>query len=261
MLNDLTLKYIEKRNTPTAAFVPILLPIKIKESVDYTTKQLFNLKLLQERQCLPSFSKRKQKREEIDKVKSEIRILIVRLENYLKEINALECTLVLKRRMKDHFAQIVHSLLVEYREMQQKYLRKIKNLQIFDDLEDTRPFQPSHNQPQKLICQKKQNDIESIRSSLYFITSVLLEMKTIIASHSNMIDRIDYLVDETNNNLRMANKEIEKVPSKYGGLKDRFILVLLLVTICLLFLLVLKIYRKRLNLERFVVINGRQMIQ
>ncbi|ELQ74536.1 SNARE protein TLG2/Syntaxin 16 [Trachipleistophora hominis] len=260
MLKDLTSKYLEKRNTPTAAFIPILLPIKIRESLDYTTKQLFNLKLLQERQCLPSFSKRKQKREEINKLKNEIRVLIVRLENYLKEINGLECTLVLKKRMKDYFAQNVHSLLVEYREMQQKYLRKVKNLQIFDDLEDTRPFQPNNNQSQQLICQKKQNDIESIRSSLYFITSVLLEMKAIIASHSNMIDRIDYLVDEANSNLRMANKEIEKIPSKYGGLKDRFIVVLLFITVCLLLLLVLKIYRKRLNLEKFVVINGRKMV-
>lgn len=255
MLKDLTLKYIEKRNMPTAAYSPIMLPIKLKESLDYTTKQLFKLKLLQERQCLPSFSKRKLKREEINQIKNDIRILILRLEEYIKDINTLECIPLLKKRMKDYYAKLVHAVLIEYREMQQKYLKKIKNLQIFDDLEDTRPFQSHQNTPQKLICQKKQSDIESIRNSLYFITSVLLEMKTIVASHSNMIDRIDYLVDEANNNLRLANKEIEKVPSKYGGLKDKIILILLLVMACLLLLFILKIYRRRLNLEKLVIIK------
>lgn len=258
MLRNLTPQYREKRGTPTAAFNPIMLPFKIRESLDYTAKQLFNLKLLQERQCLPSFSKRKQKREEINKIKSEIRILIVRLEGYLKEINTLECTTTVRKRMKDHFATSVHSLLIEYREMQQKYLKKIKNLQIFDDLEDTRPVQPSNNLQQKLFCEKKQTDIESIRSSLYFITSVLLEMKTIIASHSNMIDRIDHLFDETNYNLRKANEEIEKVPSRYGGLKDRLIIVLVCVLICLMIIFTFRIYRKRLNIEKFVVIDGKK---
>merc|ERR1711915_110413 len=177
MLIDHTSRFLALRKTATAEFTPNLLPSKIRESIDYTKKQLHKLQYLQDRQCLPSFSKRKQKKEEINRLKNEIRLLLAKLDNFLREISALDYTPFLKRRMKDHFATQVHTILLQYREMEQNYLKKIKNLQFFDDLEDTRPAQQQQQEGlQMMLSQKKQSDIELVRDSLYFITSMLLEM-------------------------------------------------------------------------------------
>ncbi|KRH93166.1 SNARE protein TLG2/Syntaxin 16 [Pseudoloma neurophilia] len=254
MLVDHSEKFKKLRGTPTKSFNHDLFIIKFRDSIEFTKKQLFQLKMLQERQCLPSFSKRRQKKEEINRAKNEMRLLLAKLETFLKEINKLNYPEVLKRKMRDHFACIVHGILLEYREIQQKYLKKIKNLQIFDDLEDTRPFQ--ENGAQNVISQKKQNDIESVRDSLYFITSMLLEMKTIIASQTEIIDRIDLLMDETNDNLEMTNDEIEKIPKKHGGLKDSFILILIFIMSLLLCLLMLRFYKKRLFSSTILVKQG-----
>lgn len=243
MLVDRTLKFKSIRKLPTRSFQPELLLLKIRELVSFTRKQLYNLKLLQERQCLPSFSRRKEKKEEINKLKNEIRLLIARLDIHLKEISNLDYDQNLKKRIKDYFAVIIHQILLEYREIQQKYLKRIKDLQIFDDLEDTRPFQ-SFDQ-QNIFSQKKQDDILNVRNSLYFITSMLLEMKTIIASHTEMIDKIDLLMDETNFNIDKANREIEKIPKQFGGMKDKIIIFLVFLMVLMFSILVFKSYRKR----------------
>lgn len=85
-------------------------------------------------------------------------------------------------------------------------------------------------------------------------------MRTLIVSHTNLIDRIDYLVNETNHNLIMVNKEIGKVPSKYGGLKDKVIIVLLLLLLSLLIIVSLKVYRKRVKFERIYALNDRKEV-
>lgn len=258
MLIDHTLQFRTLKNEPAKNFEPLILPLKIRESIKFTNKQLFELKLLQERQCLPSFSKRTQKKQEINKLKCEIRMLLARLDKYMREISMLNVSLSVRKRMKDHFANSVHLLLLEYREMQQKYLRKIKDLQIFDDLEDPRPLQSKDNVPQRFLSQKKQNDIENVRNSMYFITSMLLEMKTIVASHSEMIDRIDFLIDETNNNLNLANIEIERIPRKYGGLKDKLIIFLIIIMIFLISILMLRFYKSRLFAKKYVIVTNHE---
>lgn len=258
MLIDHTAKLISLRRTETQTFNHDPFPGKIRESIEFTKKQLFKLKLLQERQCLPSFSKRKQKKEEINRSKNELRMLLAKLEGNLKEIVQFKYTEYVKRKLRDHFACSVHAILLEFREIQQKYLKKIKDLQIFEDLEDIRPIQ---DDGRKILSLKKQNDIESVRDSLYFITSMLLEMKTIIASHTEMIDRIDFLLDETNDNLEQANKEIEKIPENYGGFKDKIILLLILVMALMLTILMLKFYKKRLFSVNNLNIPAMGMVQ
>lgn len=257
MLVDHTAKFKILRRAPTKLFNHDLFPLKIRELVEYTRKQLYHLKMLQERQCLPSFSKRRQKKEEINRAKNELRILLAKLESNLKEISRLNYNSQVKKKMKDHFASSVHNILLEFRELQQKYLKKIKDLQIFDDLEDTRPFHYKENNfSQKVLSEKKQNDIENVRDSLYFITSMLLEMKTIIASHTEMIDRIDFLMDETQNNLNLANIEIEKIPKKYGGFKDKIIIFLIIIMTFLLTVLMFKFYKKRIFADKVLVIDS-----
>lgn len=260
MLIDHTARFKKLRGGITQNFTPDLFPVKMRNGIEMAKKQLFQLKMLQDRQCLPSFTKRKQKKEEINRSKSELRILLSKLDESLKNIAGLNYSSQVKMRMKDHFATSVHTILIEFKDIQHKYLKKIKDLQIFDDLEDTRPFHYTDEVPHRLLSQKKQHDIENVRDSLYFITSMLLEMKTIIASHTEMIDRIDFLMDEAQNNIHLANEEIEKIPEKYGGFKDKFIIFLIIVMICLLTLLMLKFHKRRIFASKLIVLDSSKEI-
>ncbi|KAG0440284.1 t-SNARE affecting a late Golgi compartment protein 2 [Dictyocoela muelleri] len=207
-----------------------LTPNRIRRQLKELTEEINMLKTLQVRQTLPSFSHRREKKNEIMEIKTEIDLKLVKVENEIKSI-AIPA-------IKNYFIKKLQAILLEYRKNQQEYLKNIKNVQIFDELENIEGNEI-------MICTSKQKRIDDVRKSIFFITTVLMEIKSLVLQQNESIDRIDFNLEISNNNLNLASKEMRKIGKSRGLYKNRIIVFLISVLVILLCISSGKIIRRR----------------
>lgn len=205
-------------------------PNKIRRQLKEINEKMEVLKRLQKRQALPSFSYRREKKNEIMEIKTEIDITLVNTEKTIKSIQIMP--------VKSYFVRKLQMLLLDYRKNQQEYLRSIKNAQIFDDLENIEGNEIT-------ICTSKQKRIDDVRKSIFFITTVLMEIKSLVIQQGDSIDRIDFNIEISNSTLGLSAREMRKIVKNRGTYKNRIIIVLISILIILLCISSGKILRRR----------------
>lgn len=204
---------------------------KIKRNFINLDKSIDDLKKLQNKDNLPSFSLKNEVKSEIKKMKYEIEMKLVSLESEIKNIRILQA--------RNFFVKKFQNLLLKYKSNQQEYLKNMKNLPVFNETVI------NSNITEIEAFRSKQVDIEDVRKSIFFITTVLLEMKNLLIQQRDSIDRIDYNMEISNNNLNKASHEILRIKKNNGKYKNKIITFLISFIIVLLFISLAKVINKK----------------
>ncbi|EJW03819.1 hypothetical protein EDEG_01911 [Edhazardia aedis USNM 41457] len=204
-------------------------------------KHLHDLKLALEKHCIPSFSKRKKIKDEIDTKRCTLNFKIVQLENKISEIREKKCySKKMLTILVDYYACKLNKTLVEYKNVEEKYLKKITTLKVFDECDYD--YNDNDNDQQlvnEMILMKRSADAEHVRKVIFFITTMIMEMKMVVSAQNQKIDRIEVQFDTINENLKNTNVILAQMPRKHNRIKNRIIsflsfLVLILITLSIL---------------------------
>lgn len=242
---------------------------KLNELFENSYKNLKEINNLQNIQSLPSFSGRKENNTKLNRNRIE-------LENYLKEIKQIMQNSLLKNRklkckkslcckyfsgncqqvlftnifeqnVNQHFNKKYQALLLSYREIENKFLRKIKDIAIFDEIE----MSIENKKDLKVKEEKQENEkVKFIRNSIFRINSMLHDLKMHLMAQDSDLDRIDLQLDSVNNNIQLTNEEVIKFKKRYKDGKDRLIICLLFICFALFLALIFKYERH--NIMKFI---------
>ncbi|KAG5859742.1 hypothetical protein KMI_05g09260 [Encephalitozoon hellem] len=234
MLVNRTLEYKKLTKRKDIKFSP-LSTSSLRESLDEVRQSISKLSIIQEKHCMPSFSPRKKKKDEIDEVKRHIADRIHCAERSIEEITKISSSKVLMGCMHDYFVGQLKAIIHDYRSLQQKFLKDI-------DLCEEIDHEDENNDGGSMLLLE---NVKDLRKSIYDLTSVLLDMKMAVGQQSLQIDRLDFYLDSINFYLEGANNELGKIPSSHRRIKNKAIYFMLLLSIVLILMSMLKMVRGR----------------
>lgn len=234
MLVNRTLEYKRLTKRKDIKFSP-LSASSLRGSLDDVKQSISKLGIIQEKHCMPSFSPKKKKKDEIDEVKRHITDQIHRAEKGIEEIVKGSNSKVLTDCMHGYFAGQLKAIIHDYRGLQQKFL---KNIDIYDEID----HEDEENDGGSMLLLE---NVKDLRKSIYDLTSVLLDMKMAVGQQSLQIDRLDFYLDSINFYLEGANDELGKIPASHRRMKNKAIYFMLLLSIVLVLMSMLKMARSR----------------
>ncbi|KAM0677559.1 hypothetical protein BDAP_001886 [Binucleata daphniae] len=219
---------------------------QIRDKLSKAEKQYQTLKVKLERYCLPCFGDRKRKLSEIQASKCELNLTLLQIENQISEIDQQINNAKVAKQIKEHMYTKLKRLLITYRNAEETFLKKIENVKLFDNL-DKEPVEVKNCEMNELLQLKKSSDVEQIKQSIFFLTTMLMDIKLIISSHTSKIDRIEAYFDETQQNINQTNIELEKIPKRHNRIKNKIIYFLCLSVIVLICLSIIKAVKHKQN--------------
>ncbi|EPR77773.1 SNARE domain containing protein [Spraguea lophii 42_110] len=232
MITNRTDIFLKLRPPSPQPFSNIIYNEEIKSLISITSKNINHLQFLQEKQCLPAFTHQKIALEDINILKTTINTQIPQIENKIRNIDRLPIyNITLKKNMKEYFLNIIQSTLLKYKTKQQSYLKKLEMMEY----------------PEEQYLEYEIKNIKDIHKSIFFITELLLEMKTLINNQSKQIDRIDYHIDQINRRIRGTNTEFENIPKQHKIIKNRIIYGMSAIIFLIMIYSMLKIYKNEKN--------------
>eukprot|EP00866_Antonospora_locustae_P002602 jgi/Antlo1/2602/986 len=226
---------LRRRREDGYAFRPISID-DVKMNITKTKSNINDLHVMQERQCLPSFVSRKQRMEDITIKKAEIDAGIEEIERAIRRVGSYSITDTMKKNISDYLSLELQKIVHSYRSMQQDFLKKVSCMEIFDRLDE---------RDEKVLLNESMVQANDIRQSIFGLTTILMELKIAIGSQTWKLDRIEFFMAQTNENIKCTNRELALTPSKGVFLKNRIIFVLVLFVVILFCASMVKMTRRQ----------------
>lgn len=221
---------LRQRKRPDVEFATVQ---PIRNAIVQLTIEISALQKRLNKSLLPSFDTRERRMRGIEDQRCTINDTIRGIEIEIKRIALPERRMVIS--MQAYFFAMLKRIVMLYRSIQQESLRKD---------EAYSEYAPSETVYEEgCLLQMAAGKTAQIRQSIFNLTNTLLELKIALKSQSTMIDRIDFYFDKSNFYLEEANKEIEKIPANFAGIKDTIIYILIYAICLLLALSLAKIAR------------------
>ncbi|KAM0681224.1 hypothetical protein GINT2_000422 [Glugoides intestinalis] len=178
---------------------------------------------------LPGFSSKEKKYREITDLRSRIDELSKEIEHETRDFNC-EDKIIADAVQKYLFARLT-ACLSRLRAFQQRALCQTEEIIRKPDFE----FE---------MMQETIQRNNTIKASIFNLTNTLIQLKVALKSQTGIIDTIDSCFESSNMFLAQANKEIEKLPSRYCGFKDYIIYFELYIICILLSFIIIRLYSK-----------------
>lgn len=226
---------LRRRGEPECAFKPISID-DAKMQITRTKSNINDLRIMQERQCLPSFVSRKQRMEEIAGKKAEIDAGIEEIERAIHRVSSYSITDAMKKNITDHLSLELQKIVHSYRSMQQDFLKKVSCMEIFDRLDE---------RDEEVLLSESMVQANDIRQSIFGLTTILMELKIAIGSQTWKLDRIEFFMAQANENIKCANRELALTPSRGVFFKNRIIFILVLFVVILFCASMVKVARRQ----------------
>lgn len=152
---------------------------------------------------------------------------ILLLENYIKDIEG-----ALGDPIRLYFNTILKSLVIEYRQSEEVHLNTLKKFKSDDG--------------QLLLTI---NDAERVKQSIFFLTTMLMEIKHVVCSQREKIDRIEEYFDIAKVEIEKTNEELKEVPKKHNRIKNQIVYLLSMVLILMLMMAIIKAEKMRVSIK------------
>lgn len=236
MIIDITPKYLNYLKTKPSSFISSTICSSLRNKLIQVQSHLSNFKNTVEKQSLPTFTKKRND----NVIKCNLNLQLVQLENQISEIKNMNFCENMKKNMYTYFGDFLKIILIEYRNIEEKNLKKYSyndNYYVDNSLQN--------NEMNDFLQIKKVNDAEQIRKSIFFLTTMLMEIKMVVNAQREKIDRVEMVLEKVEKDLECANEELECVANKQGKGKNRFIFGLSLCVIFLIVLSMIKAARKK----------------
>ena len=238
----------------------------IEEKISKSYQNIEKMRILQNKQSLPSFVGRKEKTSSLNSLRIELELLLKEIKHLINIIdhktrmkmcktstnknikNISECCVLfngscnkvyleaeVEKNISKYLMRKYQKLIIKYREIEQKYLMKVRDIAIFDEIEQSMTLNQSNDSAKlsKLDLQLEESPekikMQSIQSKIFELTSMLHEVKLNLLSQDDELDRIDVSLRKVNKNLTKANKEVYKYRKRNKDFKDRVIMFMIFV--------------------------------
>lgn len=198
-----------------------------------TSIQIKDLHLLQEKQCLPSFVSKSDRMKEITTLKTKITDNLTTLEKLIHSFEVFPISKEMKSNLKEYFTFELQSLVYKFRETQQSFLSKMSNHEIFQSFDEETPLQV------------QDTSMQETKSTIFQLTTMLMELKMAVTAQTFKIDRIEFYLNNVNQNIKDTNREIIELPRRSVYFKNRIIYVLLAVVTVLMILTLIKVSKNK----------------
>ncbi|KAI5167002.1 hypothetical protein NEIRO03_2021 [Nematocida sp. AWRm78] len=221
----------EKRRIKEKTEVEVLFG-KISENLSKLEELVISVEKECSMYCIPSFESKGKTIAKIEQMKYEISIVLTKSkgildyfsQNFKKSINY---TLV--ESISVHFHYKIDRL-INRMNASMANIEKIK--------------EPSSTE------QKSINGAESVYKSVYHITELIRELKTVVISQSDKIERLDIAMDYVSNSANKSVNEIANISVFGSHIKNRIISVLFSCIFVLVVLSTLKAYSHSMKYTR-----------
>lgn len=223
---------------------PTFRPISIEDvkmHIARTKSNINDLRVMQERQCLPSFVSRKRRMEDIASKKMEIDTGIEEIERGIYRVNSYSLSSAMKKNITDYLSLELQKIVHSYRSMQQDFLKKVSCMEIFDRLDE---------RDEEVLLSESMVQANDIRQSIFGLTTILMELKIAIGSQTWKLDRIEFFMAQANENIKCANRELALPPSRGVFLKNRIIFILVFLVVILFCASMVKVARRHQSATR-----------
>lgn len=249
MIQDKTAYFISLRKSPHQPS-KLLSIDAIKSKLVSLNNSLALLENKLELSSLPDFGSRIRKMKEITDIRSAIEQTAKSIEQETKEFHCQDNKI--QEAVQSYLLSMLSTSLSRFRASQQKSLTP-EDEKYENNIGGNTDFEWE-------MAQETQQRNQSIKTSIFNITNTLVQLKLALKNQTGQIDSIDRCFEKTNVFLEQANKEIEKIPGRYCGFKDKIIYGLLYVICILLSMIIIKIYRKQdlkvENIEKYKLNPG-----
>lgn len=200
----------------------------IRDELSKLGLAISTLQKMMNKQMLPSFTSRDRRTHEICAQKKAIGKEISAIESKIKGFNLADQRIT--TAVQSYFFMMLKRIIIFYRGIQQECMRKSP---VYNDYE-----LGIAATAEECMLQQTIDRATHIRQTIFSLTNMLLELKIVLKNQTHTIDKIDFFFDQSNFYLDETNREIMKIPSRFGEFKDG-IIYFLLYLICLLLILVL----------------------
>lgn len=212
----------------------------IRISISDIEKIIRILRIKQEKYKLPSFENKNKKKIEIFKYSEIIKDKLNDLNKEIEDIDTND--LNLKKNIINYFNIKSKIVMLDFKQVQQEFLDYSCNI-LDESIKNDYNFYNDNN----LEKAQEINNINEIKKNIYDISNLILKMRIVIEQGSFFIDRLDVNYNNTINNTENLNKELELMVNRYKSIKDKIMILLIVVVSILTFLSVIKYEHKHLT--------------
>lgn len=233
MIIDKTAYFIQMRNLDTSVESRILQFDDLRRNIKHLENDTLNFKLDLERNSLPNFHLKEKKLCGIKILKESIETRIKDITIEAKNIRLQDKSLT--KFIQNYFINDLRKLIIIYKDYESK---DIINNQAIPEVSNSIFV----DNTEAFLKQEKMKKNSNIKSSILTLGNSINQLKLIVKSQSSLIDTIDSYFEKSNLYLEEANKEVEKIPRLYTGLKNYTIYFLLYLICVLLCIILVKSY-------------------
>jgi len=179
--------------------------------------------------CVPSFLSKTEIVKRIDLLRYEIALNLTKSKGVMEMFSQKYSRSInnsLTDSVASHFHYKLDSLVSRMNESLQKIEQKKTEL----------------SEKSSFFTQNEKNSIEGVYKSVYFISSVIRELKSVIISQSEKIERLDSVMDAISHSSEKSKKEIVSISAFGSQVKNRIITVLFCSIFILVVLSSIKVY-------------------
>lgn len=206
---------------PPSPFIPSLRISKIRNQILSVRSNLTKLRTTLSRHNLP-FTRTHVP----DLLNLKVRLSqdIILLESYIKDIDG-----TLGDPIRQYFNSILKTIVIDYRQSEEIHLNSVSKVKGDDG--------------QMLISL---SETERIKQSIFFLTTMLMEIKMVVHSQREKIDRIEEYFDKARNDIENTNCVLKEIPRKHNRLKNRIVYFLSIVVVLLLTMSIIKAEKNKM---------------
>lgn len=219
-MKNLTRKLHSFYKHPPKQFIPSLKVGRIREQIILVRNHLTKLRTALHRQRLP-FTRTNIPN--LIGLKLKLSQEILKLETCIREIDC-----AMSESIRNYFNAILKTIIIDYRQSEEKHLLNLQNIK--------------YDNTQMLVTL---NDAEKIKQSIFFLTTMLMEIKLVVYAQREKLDRIDEYLDSANIEIEKTNNELKDIPKKHNRVKNRIVYFMTLFLVMLLFIAIVKAERTR----------------
>jgi syntaxin 16 len=201
--------------------------------IEDLNSKFIKLQTLQQKRIMPKFDE-----EENKKIDRQIKELILKMtqkvkncENNIKSLNKIyfdsSQNESIKNNIQINLAEKIKNFTHDFRINEEKYMKNYKELVGVDDNDDNKnsynyiEINTSNNSQNNFLelqidntLKQRDEEINTLLTSITELAQTFKDMQTIVQEQGTILDRIDYNIDTTLNNVTGAKTQLEKARNR-----------------------------------------------
>lgn len=221
---------------------------RISGEIERLNKSITGVEEMCKSYCLPSFESKRQSLKRIEELKYEVIKDLTKCKSVMKRFSekhrkSLNTSLICS--VRDHFNYKLDEIVSKLQRTQRYLTENMGSVRVFEEID--RAAEKREGGVELKMEGRKEGeveesvgDVEKVHRSVYFLSSVIKDLKSVVLSQSEKIERLDFVMEGVFRNVENTYKQVSAIPTLNSKLKNRTIAVLVSLVVLLVVLSMIK---------------------